>query len=257
MSIYCIKAIALIAMLLDHTYKVFGADIYRYFHVDIEFATLIGRIAFPLFAFAFAEGCRKTLHPGKRFLRLTVFAVLSEPCFNFALGSNSKIRLTRGGEDILLFVPGKLHNVLFTFLLALIFITWIRKRRPNAILKIPVLLAALLLAEMLGTDYGGWGVLLIVALYFCKDTKQSALLLFLWNTLFYLGYASWNGITLMWWGAQRSPYYIVQWIFACASVLPVYLYNGNAGRKSTRGFYFFYPLHLLALALAREIIYFV
>ena len=255
MSIFAIKIVALAAMLLDHTYKVFGTDLYTNFQIDAELTTLIGRIAFPLFAFAFAEGCRKTKHSRKRFLRLTVFAVLSEPCYHFAQNINNRIRLQQGGGRILWFIPGKFHNVLFTFLLTLIFITWVKKSRPKTILKCSALMAVMLLAEMLGTDYGGWGVLLTAALYFCKNTRQSALLLFLWNTLFYLGFASWNGSALMWWGAQRSPYYIIQWLFACAAILPVYFYNGKAGRKSTWLFYVFYPSHLLALALIREIIY--
>jgi hypothetical protein len=72
---FILKIIAVLAMLIDHSAKAFEA------HLSFETYMLmrtIGRIAFPLFAFCLAEGCRKTGDMKKFLLRLGIFALISE-----------------------------------------------------------------------------------------------------------------------------------------------------------------------------------
>lgn len=245
MSIFFIKIIALISMLLDHIDKVF--------HLSIHTFTFVGRIAFPLFAFCFAEGSRKTSNSTRRFQRLLIAAFLSEPCFNLAFDINHWMRLKQGVEMDCLFPDIGFHNVLFTFSIAYLFVIWKRRYHPHVLSQALIFIIVITLAEILNMDYGAWGVLLITVLHLCNSKKQSALLIFAWNTLFYLGYASWNGFSLMWWGGNL--FYIFQWLSSCLCIPFILLYNGKPGRKRTLGFYVFYPMHLLCLVILRELIY--
>ena len=248
MSIYFLKVVALISMLLDHINEVF--------HLNIDIFTLIGRISFPLFAFSFAEGCHHTKHPGRRTVRLVIFTLLSEPCFNFALNINNWIRVVQRSEEITLFTFPRFRNVMTTLLISTLVIIAEKIYHSKIALKIAIFIAGMFLAEMLHSDYGAWGVFLVVGFYFFNSKKWNVVLTFIWCILFYLGYASWNGITFMWWGSHPSYFYIFQWFFSCISILLILLYNGKLGRKQGIGFYVFYPLHLLCLGIIREIIYF-
>lgn len=236
-------------MLLDHIDKVF--------HLDIDLFTFVGRISFPLFAFAFAESSHKTIHTKKRLERLLITAFLSEPCYSFSLNINQWIRVKQGTEIKCLSLLSDIgfKNVLFLFLISYLFIIWKRRYQPKCFFQIILFAIALILSEILHTDYGAWGILLIVGLYFCNNKEQSIFLIFVWNTLFYLGYASWNGISLMWYGDNVSSFYIFQWLFSCMSIPFILFYDGRLGRKETVGFYIFYPLHLLCLGIIREIIF--
>lgn len=71
-----LKMIAVISMFIDHSYKV-GLLPY---HIIFE---IIGRIAFPVFAFLVAEGAYHTSNRKKYLGTLFLFALISEVPFNF------------------------------------------------------------------------------------------------------------------------------------------------------------------------------
>ncbi len=159
-------------MLLDHIDKVF--------HLDIDLFTFVGRISFPLFAFAFAESSHKTIHTKKRLERLLITAFLSEPCYSFSLNINQWIRVKQGTEIKCLSLLSDIgfKNVLFLFLISYLFIIWKRRYQPKCFFQIILFAIALILSEILHTDYGAWGILLIVGLYFCNNKEQSIFLIF-------------------------------------------------------------------------------
>jgi len=64
-------------MLLDHAQVVFPAAFPYYFRY-------IGRIAFPVYAYMIAQGCKRTGNIGKYLLRLGIFALVSEVPFDIA-----------------------------------------------------------------------------------------------------------------------------------------------------------------------------
>ena len=77
MSAFLIKIIASICMLIDHTGAVFP--------VSTPFILrLIGRIAFPIYAYMIAQGCKHTKNINKYLLRLGIFALISEIPFDIA-----------------------------------------------------------------------------------------------------------------------------------------------------------------------------
>ena len=100
-----LKVIAMVCMLLDHTWGILMSG-----HL---WMTCVGRIAFPIFAFQIAEGYAHTKNFKKYLLRLFLFGLLSEIPYNY---------MTGGGW----FNPFG-QNVMFTFCIALLVIRLIDK----------------------------------------------------------------------------------------------------------------------------------
>ena len=81
-----LKWIAIISMIIDHTSKVLFPQIFYIEQLGMDIKTsymihrllpAVGRIAFPIFAFGIAQGCRVTRSPKRYLLRLALFAVIS------------------------------------------------------------------------------------------------------------------------------------------------------------------------------------
>ena len=74
MTSFTLKIIALITMFIDHSGYVFAGN--------FSFCNFIGRIAFPIFAFQISEGYKHTKNLKKYFLRLGIFALISQIPFS-------------------------------------------------------------------------------------------------------------------------------------------------------------------------------
>jgi len=82
MTAFVLKIIAAAAMLLDHTCAAFPETFPIYFRY-------IGRLAFPVFAYMIAQGCKHTGNIWKYMLRLGIFAIISEIPYDMALRSET------------------------------------------------------------------------------------------------------------------------------------------------------------------------
>lgn len=218
-----LKGIAAALMLTDHV----GAILLP----EVPVLRCVGRLAFPIFAFFIAEGYAHTRDFGRYFRRLAILAVVSEIPFNLENGA--------------VFDPAR-QNVLFTFCLALLTLRGLealgRERGFGRWAGCGLVLAAGFAAgELLGTDYGGWGVVTVALLYLCRDGKYAKLWLL-------LAMAAVNGLGM---GSLTMPVFGEEMpiqIFAVAALPVIWLYNGQAGPKGLRrAFYVFYPAHLLVL----------
>lgn len=205
-----IKLIALVSMLIDHI----GLILYP----DAIALRIIGRLAFPLFAFCIAEGMAHTKDRVKYIRNVFLFAVISTPVYVVSVE--------------------KPYNVLWTFVYAMLCIIIIdyeqkKKKWYISIICFTVYMFILFFAEYTKTDYRSYGVLLVVLFYYYysrknKASKEMTMLLF---------------VALTCW-----CYFGTVQMFCLFSIPILWFYNGQKGSvKSKWLFYSFYPLHLLIL----------
>jgi hypothetical protein len=247
MSQFTLKIIALLAMLLDHTAKVLLKSGTLSPYVGLELETLIrmtmmvlGRMAFPIFAWCTAVGCQHSKNPKKYLLRMLLFAILSEIPFQLCFRSGLSLGC---------------HNVIFTLLLAAAAIyggAFLEDKIPCG--KAIAAAAAVVLAWILQTDYNAWGVSLVLLLYYMPTEPGKLIALAAWVTLFQLIWHGWNGQTLSWLSRSGSAA-LLYWLGGMLSVGLIAANNGQQGRRVKWLFYLFYPIHLLALyALAQALL---
>lgn len=245
-----LKLVALFSMLLDHLAKavLFTGALSGVLGVsgDLHLRTMmmaVGRLAFPIFAWFTAEGCKKTKAPKKYLLRMLIFAILSEIPFRLCFYG----RITG-------FITG---NVIFTFLfsaLAIFASQWLREKKlPYGLAVLIPSLIAMAACWMIYTDYNAWGCALVLLLYYMPNEKGRLLGLGAWITLFQLIWKGSNGGSLTW--ISGNDYnLLLQWMVEMLAVLFLAAYNGEKGSDKPWAkwlFYWFYPIHLLLLYLIR------
>lgn len=224
-----LKWIAILSMLIDHIgatliengIYVSGSYTSAWVAADLVLRS-VGRLAFPIFCFLLVQGFLHTKDMRKYLLRLMLFGVLSEIPFDLAFQRS--------------YMDWNYQNVYFTLLLGLLAIwLWQRMDGPgfHRVLAAAAALACVALAWLGKTDYGGWGVALIVVLYLLRDKP-------LWRNL-----AA---------AAALAAANLLE-VFGYFDFLLFRSYNGERGRQPKYLFYVFYPLHIGALALIRYLIY--
>lgn len=183
----------------------------------------IGRLAFPIFAYQITEGYTHTKDLKKYFIRLGLFALVSQ--IPFALFHSI------ASDTYAL-------NVFFTLLLGL-FCIYIWDKMPNKLVSSLIIAMSCFLAEVANTDYGYWGVLVVFVFYLCKNNKPALLLSFI--SLLALKYLPYMLMYNLYYK------YVLFFIFTLCGIIPILFYNGKQGRKIKYFLYIFYPVHLLLL----------
>ena len=216
LSAMTLKYIAMATMLVDHM----GYVLFPW----ILWLRCVGRIAFPIFAFQIAEGCIRT-HDRRRYaLRLLLFAVLTEVPFDLAFSGRP--------------LDPSYQNVLWT-LLAGALVCWAAdwaQRTPDALHLLAATAAfagAFWLLEVCHTDYGGWGMALILLFHLSRGNRLIQL-----AGLAVFCVASVGGVSIE--------------LYALVSLAFIWLYDGRRGycsRPIQWLCYAFYPGHLLLLWL--------
>ena len=200
-----IMLIAMITMLIDHIGAVFFPE--------QEWLRLIGRIAFPLYAFGIVQGYRYTRNLKKYFFRLAGLAVISQIPY------------------VLLFQVQQL-NVIFLFVVALLSLYLVDQYKKKY--SVPfVICLALIVSPFI--EYGVYGIALVF-IYRYFEGK---------NIL--LGHILLSGIYLL---LFQEAFYI-QYCAIAASALILFKdkllsYPIQLNRHLYRAFY---PVHLAILAL--------
>lgn len=217
MSSFVLKIIAVTTMLIDHSgYLIFNG---------FSFMNYIGRLAFPIFAFLITEGYIHTRNLKKYFLRLLIFAVISQIPF------------------MLLFPDDFTLNILFTLALGLLAIT-VYSKFKNKFLGILFVIFSAIIAQLLHFDYGWFGIATIFIFYIFKNKKAYMNILFASTT--FINYLYYFAKTL------RTEYLLI-FLFCTLSLIPINLYDGKKGKNIKYFLYVFYPLHLIALYLIKLI----
>lgn len=233
---FSLKLLAMAAMFLDHvgaavlepmvsSGKLSEDGMILAMKADVFLRTL-GRLAFPIFCFLLVEGFFHTKSRKAYLLRMGVFAIVSEIPFDLAF-SGRLIAMDH-------------QNVFFTLFFGLASMTglWVfdnevmpyvkRGKQINQVVgRFCIMALGFLTATFFKTDYAGFGVFAMLLLYWFYGRKryQTAV----------------GAIYFLLWGGMESA--------AAAAFLPIGFYNGKRGRQVKYLFYWFYPIHLLALSL--------
>ena len=216
-----LKLIACVTMLADHV----GAVL---FHSTA--LRLIGRISFPIYCFLLTEGVCHTRNKRRYGERLLIGALLAEIPF-----------------DLLFFGSwywGK-QSVMLTLLLGYLYCV-ATQALPTLGHRILLLLPFAWLGELMKVDYGGWGIIMIGMFFLSKDLPQNRLQ----HTLWLLVITSLvSKATVM-----IGPLQVPMQLFAMGAMAPILAYDGRKRTTNAwvqRGFYLFYPAHLLVLYLVK------
>lgn len=217
-----LKLLAVITMLVDHT----GALLFP----QAAAFRIVGRLSFPIFCLLLAEGAAHTSGKARYFLRLLLFAVLSEIPYDLAFFGS-------------LFYPGS-QNVLFELVLGLLAIFLIQKI-PFRALGLLTVFGIAALAWLLHTDYKVYGVLLMVLLYLGRTPsgklRTGTIAAFLGLNLLYC-------LPQAVFGAMDGLFAYPLQNYAMFAAFPLALYSGERGpRRGKYLFYWFYPVHILLL----------
>lgn len=204
-----LKLLALLTMTVDHI----GVHLLPQY----TFLRIIGRLAFPIYAYCIAEGCTHTKNRRKYLLQMAGMALLCQLVYFFAMGS--------------LF-----QCILVTFTLSILTIYAIDSGSSvKAVTAVcSVALFTVFLPQWLShtdfyVDYGLWGVLLPVAVCLAKTRQQKLVCAAVFLTLLALQYGG------------------TQW-YGLLALIPLALYDGTRGSPRLKWlFYWYYPLHLVAI----------
>lgn len=217
MNATTLKIIGMIAMTIDHMgYFLFP---------NIAGFRIIGRIAYPIFAYMIAEGCHYTRNKARYFMSV------------FCIGCSCSLVLYLSEKNLYQSI-----FITFTCSIALIYaLEEVRTDRNLLLKKYSFGLVAMLLTALyvclfrikvipgLETDYGFYGILTPVLIYFGQNKREKLAALMIGLCLISIG-----GMTLQ--------------IFSLAAVGILAFYNGERGKHDMKWlFYGYYPFHVAFL----------
>lgn len=213
-----LKILAAIAMVCDHA----GLMLFP----RIPLLRLIGRLAYPIFAFMIAEGCKYTRSKKRYFGTIFLLATVCQVVYFIADGT-------------------MYLSILFTFSLSILTIYALQnfKAKKNALSGAVFALTVLAvwgLNQIFTIDYGFWGCMVPVFAAVFQNTRYDRIPVhaaMLWVGLLFLA-ASLGGI-------QYNAQLAIPLLFC---------YNGQRGKWNLKYFfYIFYPVHLVVLQVLQWI----
>lgn len=228
-----LKIIACILMTIDHV----GLELLN----DYKPFRIIGRLAFPIFAFFIAEGCKYTRNKVKRFFVMfsigAIYMAMYYFCFNSVYGN---IFMTFSVSILIIYILDLVKKQIFAERSVL-------KSLLSFLLFIISLVFTFVLYKVITFEYDFWGMLVPVAvsLFNFRDIELPQGLKFLDShkarlVLFFIAL-----IPLSVFGRL----YDIQF-YCLLAVIPMLFYSGKQGNKKFKyAFYLFYPVHLVIIEL--------
>jgi len=230
-----LKLVAMISMLIDHTGKMFFPQ-YRIMRI-------IGRLAFPLYAYCIAVGGVYSKNKLKYLSRILLVGLISQPFYAVALAHTVPamyaVRFADNplGAVMNFYVQSwAVPNIMLTLALGLMLIWSLREGQYVCALSV----ALLVWKAQNAVNYGWRGVALIA--------------------LFYLTISHWwvslpvMSANMLWWGSQGASYHMfgasfgIQ-MFAILALPLVYIPTWSKLRINKWVYYLFYPAHLIGIML--------
>ncbi|MBY0218568.1 conjugal transfer protein TraX [Paenibacillus illinoisensis] len=200
--------IAMITMLIDHIGAVF--------YPQVEELRIIGRIAFPIYAFAVYIGYKHTRNVQKYIWRLFWIAVLSQVPFMAAFNHLSL-------------------NVVWTLWSSLL-VLLVLDKLPNRLLGIPIVIGAGIIMEITAMDYGMYGLLLVLLFRYFQ------------GPILVLGHVLLTALYIQLHSSSVQMYSVV----ATLGIAIAQYYGAGFRLKGPRWIWrYFYPAHLAIIAIIR------
>lgn len=226
-----LKLVAMLAMFCDHAGKMLFPQ--------YPIMRIIGRLAFPIYAYCIAVGCVYTRNPLNYLKRILLLALVSQPIYAVSLAhTNSKMFAYSIAEEPLLAARNfylyswvSKPSILCTLAVGIILIWALRNK------QMVVFLSALLLCWMVRSklDYGMKGVMLMLLFYiFCSHRWLSLPVVLAF---------------MLWWGIGSGSYSLFgvnfgTQAFAIFALPLIYVHTNTGVRLPKWMFYLFYPAHL-------------
>lgn len=200
--------IAMITMLIDHIGAVF--------YPQVDELRIIGRIAFPIYAFAVYIGYKHTRNVQKYIWRLFWIAVLSQVPFMAAFNHLSL-------------------NVVWTLWSSLL-VLLVLDKLPNRLLGIPIVIGAGIIMEITAMDYGMYGLLLVLLFRYFQ------------GPILVLGHVLLTALYIQLHSSSVQMYSVV----ATLGLAIAQYYGAGFRLKGPRWIWrYFYPAHLAIIAIIR------
>ncbi len=245
-----LKLLALIFMIIDHSGKMLFPGIFE--------MRIIGRIAFPLYAWCLVAGSEYTRNIWRYALRIALVGLVAQPFYMLGLDHNwnafQQALFVRGdlGAAFASFFASP--NIFLTLLLGLLGIAAIKEKWFFSHLWGPVL--AVVLGAVLHPDYSWQGVLFLLVLYGARKSRGGLFAAFLAYTLFW---GTGNPVTSFF--GWRLPLFDIPYVKEIAApffrvqalawlALPFILFPTGTRFKLPKALgYAAYPGHLAILAV--------
>lgn len=229
-----IKLLACVFMFIDHAGKMLFPHIPE--------MRLIGRLAFPMFAYCIAVGAVYTRDPMQYLSRLVLLALFSQPLYalgldhaNSAMFSVSFLENPLGAMRAFYINSWQKPSILLSLSLGLCILTAIRQRRWALALFVYVLCSRF----SANLDYGLAGIRLMILFYALCEHPAAA-------------FALLGAYMIAWSGGSGYTFFGLPFgmrIFALPGVLFCCLPMRRHFRLPKRLLYGFYPAHLAVLAI--------
>lgn len=234
-----LKILGCIFMFIDHL----GAIMFP----EVIALRIIGRLAYPIFAFTLAEGCFHTRNRLKHFLLIFGSAVIIQVVYYFAMKSFSlSIFMIFSISIVLIYLYDYIHKYSVDILEC--------EEKCNKKFALWILFIFLFFLLIVGTiildnitpylkdGYGYQGVLIPVIIYIVMKLSNRNLLI----TLIVLA------IVLAISALMRKEFYN---FYSIISVVILFFYNGTRGKYNLKYFfYIFYPAHIALIYLVNILI---
>lgn len=230
-----LKLVAMVAMFIDHSGKMLFSQ--------YPIMRVIGRIAFPIYAYCIAAGCVYTHDTLKYFKRIVLMALISQPIYAVALAHENAAMYAISFTEhpfqaaVNFYVNSWSHpSILLSLAFGVLIIWSIRERQLLLTLAL-----GLFCWKIQGSlDYGIKGLILMVLFYlFCMKWWISLPIILAYMT---------------WWGLQGSGYTLFEvrfgiQAFAMLALPLIYIHTHSKLKINKWIFYFFYPVHLIVIFL--------
>ena len=239
-----IKIIAMVTMLIDHA----GAVLFPQYRI----LRIIGRLAFPIYAYCLTVGCVYTHDMVKYVERLLLLALISQPLYAVGLHHDNNLMYAisfakepaRAALQFYQF-SWNIPSIYLALLLGVLIIWSIRERRLIVTAAL-ALLVWLIERKLMSFSYGWKGIVLMVLFYlFCDKPLLSFPIV---------------AAFMFWWGRQSGGFNL--WgvsfgtqMFALLALPLIYIPMHSGLRLNKWIFYFFYPAHLLLILLLDKFVF--